>query len=200
MINRNHLAPKSIADIGCGSGGVLDELYLVMPDNIKFYGCEISPQAFQLCHRIKKDRIQFALTDVFDIAKNSFDLAMALDVFEHLEDYYLFLRVLREKSQYKIFHIPLELCVQTILRMKPLLGARQSVGHLHYFTKDIAITVLKETGYQILDYFYTCDGFIESAKSFRTLLAKIPRSLLFVIHQDMAVRLLGGYSLLVLAK
>lgn len=200
MINRNHLKLDSIADIGCGSGGVLEELHQVMPSHTKFYGYEISPQAIELCHQIKKERIQFTLSGVSDIKNKQFDLAMALDVFEHLEDYYAFLRALCEKSQYKVFHIPLELCVQTILRVKPLLGARQSVGHLHYFTKEIAITVLKETGYQVLDYFYTFDSFKESAKSFRTLFAKIPRSILFAIHQDFAARLLGGFSLLVLAK
>ena len=79
---------------------------------------------------------------------------MAIDVFEHVEDYFGFLRKLREKAEYKIFHIPLDLSVQTVLRSSPIIKGRKSVGHIHYFTKETALETLKDTGYEIIDYFY----------------------------------------------
>lgn len=200
MIKRHDLNPKNIVDIGCGAGGVLSELHNILPSNTHFYGYDISPHAIQFCKKINKDRIEYSVADIANVDKNNFDLILALDVFEHLENYYEFLREIKKKGTYKIFHIPLEICAQTVIRMKPLLGARKQVGHLHYFTKDTALAVLEETGYQIIDYFYTTNGFDIIFKSLRTFFAKFPRSLVFAIHKDMAVRLLGGYSLLVLAK
>ena len=200
MLKKHRLTPKSVVDVGCGAGGVLSELHAILPEDTYFYGYDISPHAIQFCQNIKKDRIEYGISDIASVNKNDFDLMLALDVFEHLEDYYAFLRELRGKGTYKIFHIPLEMCAQTVIRMKPLLGARKQVGHLHYFTKDIALTVLKETGYEIIDYLYTTDDFDIIFKSPRTFLAKLPRSLAFAIHKDLAVRILGGYSLLVLAK
>jgi hypothetical protein len=55
-------------------------------------------------------------------------------------------------------------------------------------------------GYTIIDHFYTA-GMVEiPGKSFRTKLLNWPRRLLFRINPDFAARLLGGYSLMVLAK
>ncbi|MDX9745689.1 MAG: hypothetical protein WCX84_00020 [Syntrophales bacterium] len=84
-----------------------------------------------------------------------FDIVMAIDVFEHVEDCFGFLRKLKEKAEYKIFHIPLDLSVQTVLRSFPIIHGRKSVGHIHYFTKETALETLKDTGYLIIDYFYT---------------------------------------------
>ena len=58
-----------------------------------------------------------------------------LDVIEHVEDYFSFLRDIRTKSSYKLFHIPLEVSVQGVLRGKIFLRNRDLYGHLHYFTK-----------------------------------------------------------------
>jgi hypothetical protein len=123
-----------------------------------------------------------------------------IDVFEHIEDYFCFLRKLRPKGEYKIFHIPLDLSVQTVLRGTPLLKGRELVGHIHYFTKETALASLKDTGYEILDYFYT-PGLIELAtRDWKRLLLKLPRKWLFSLNKELTVKILGGFSLIVLAK
>ena len=66
-------------------------------------------------------------------------------------------------------------------------------------TKDIALQVLKDAGYALLDYFYAPRS-IDLANSTGKKLLILPRKLFFAIHRDWAVRILGGYSLLVLAK
>ena len=50
-------------------------------------------------------------------------------------------REIKPKSLYKIYHIPLDLSVQTALRSGPIIKARVSTGHIHYFTKEIAIQI-----------------------------------------------------------
>lgn len=128
-----------------------------------------------------------------------FDLLLCIDVLEHVEDYLGFLKDLRCKATNKMFHIPLDMSVQWVLRNRPILLAREQVGHLHYFTKETAIATLNDTGYAILDWFYT-PGAIASPRSFKARLARWPKRLLSTINQDLVVRILGGYSLLVLAE
>jgi ubiquinone/menaquinone biosynthesis C-methylase UbiE len=199
IIERNKLQPSSICEVGCGAGEILNQLYLQMPSTVSFVGYEISPQAFELCQQRKKDRLQFHLKNIFEDNKVYFDIVLAIDVIEHVEDYFGFLRSLREKGQYKIFHIPLDISVQKVLR-GALIKLRQTVGHIHYFTKETALATLAETGYEILDYFYTASSIDLPAKSFKALLARLPRKILYKLNKDIAVRVLGGYSLMVLTK
>ena len=125
---------------------------------------------------------------------------VTIDVFEHVEDYMGFLRKLRTKAQYKIFHIPLDLSVQGILRRSFLPARRESVGHLHYFTEDTALATLRDTGYRILEAsFTTVDAQIQHPTR-KGRIAKWPRTLLGKVNPSVASRVLGGFSLLVLAE
>lgn len=199
IIKENNLKPKSICEIGCGAGEILNQLHLQMSEDVSFTGYEVSPQAFKLCDKLQKDRLKFYLADIF-ADKNNFDIILCLDVFEHIEDYINFLKKLKEKSKYQIFHIPLDISVSSVLRPSSILTAREVVGHIHYFTKETALATLQDTGYKIIDSFYTAGSIELVAKSFKTLLAKYPRKICYKLNPDLAVRLLGGYSLMVLTK
>jgi hypothetical protein len=63
----------------------------------------------------------------------------------------------------------------------------------------MALAVLRETGYEVQDWFYTRSS-LELPLSWRSRLLAWPRALLFRLCEDFAVRVLGGSSLLVLAK
>jgi hypothetical protein len=71
--------------------------------------------------------------------------------------------------------------------------------HLHYFTKETALRTLTDSGYEVLDSFYTPRS-IELGTTPGQMLLKLPRKLLFASHKDFAARLLGGFSFLVLAR
>lgn len=198
IIERNNLYPNSVCEVGCGAGEILNQLYFQMPSHVSFTGYDISPQAVELCQSRKKERLQFYLQDLLQEDNTYFDLILAIDVFEHLEDYFCFLRGLHKKGKYKIFHIPLEMSVQTVWRISSILQARKYQGHLHYFSQETALATLQDAGYQIVDYFYTSAAIDLPAKSFKTSLAKLPRKVLAKINSDLAARLLGGHSLMVL--
>ena len=124
-------------------------------ENVDFSGYEISPQAFSICKKKEKPNLKFHSQDLFLEENARFDVVMAIDVFEHVEDYFGFLRKLRPMGTYKVFHIPLDLSVQTVFRSEPIMKGRREVGHIHYFTKDTALATLNDTGYQVIDYAYT---------------------------------------------
>lgn len=196
MLSRNQLHPTTICDIGCGAGGVLELLQDKMDDRCAFWGYDISPQALEMCRCRANDRLQFKLGDVTqdDIF---FDLLLVLDVIEHVEDYLGFLAAIRQKSELKIIHIPLDLSVQTVARKRALVKRRELHRHLHYFTKETALETLKDSGYKLLDYCFTPHS-IECGEAIGQKIARLPRKICFALHQDLTVRFWGGYSLLAL--
>jgi 2-polyprenyl-3-methyl-5-hydroxy-6-metoxy-1,4-benzoquinol methylase len=198
ILSRNCLQPLTICEIGCGAGEILKKLHDELDSNINFCGWEISPQAFDLCKQNENDRLKFYLGDFFVEDNSMFDLILCIDVFEHIENYYGFLKDLKHKSKYQIFHIPLDLYVANILRCKNLELMRYSIGHIHSFTKETALASLKDTGYEIIDCSYTNYAVETPTKSLNRKLAKIPRKLFGLLNADLAARVLGGYELLVL--
>ncbi len=201
LLTRNQLTPRSICEIGCGAGGILQALAADADEGTRFHGYEISPQAYELCLPKANANLSFQLGDLLAPDNTDhFDLVMAIDVFEHVEDCFGFLRALRDKAEHKLYHIPLDLSVQTVLRASPIMHARTAVGHLHYFTKETALATLRDTGHEIVDHAYTGGSLELPGRGWKANLAKLPRRLAFALSPDLAVRVLGGCSLMVLAR
>jgi SAM-dependent methyltransferase len=199
MLERHGIAPQTVCEIGCGAGEVLRSLSTRLDPATRLFGYEISPNAFALCSQKANEKLTFRLADLLEDDAH-FDLVMAIDVIEHVEDYFGFLRKLRAKGTHKIFHIPLELSAQQVMRAKPLIEARRGVGHIHHFTKETALATLEDCGYKVLDHFYTSGRTELGGLGWKSRLLRWPRNALYRMSPDMAVRVLGGYSLLVLAQ
>jgi SAM-dependent methyltransferase len=200
MIRKHNLRPVDVCEIGCGAGEILSRLHEELRAT-QFFGYEISPQAFELCLTRQKEGLRFILGNLLE-TQEKFDLLLCMDVFEHVPNYLSFLEQLRGHADQFIFHIPLDLSLLSILRPARLEKVRYGVGHLHTFTYETALSVLKDTGYEIQDLFLTAGGMelTKNQRRFRTVLANLPRRLIGSFSQRLSARLLGGYSLLVLAK
>ena len=83
------------------------------------------------------------------------DLVLVLDVVEHIDDVYSFLRRLRDKGSNFIFHIPLDMSCRTLLKPHVLLQQRTTVGHIHYFTEETVLWMLRDVGYEVEHFIYT---------------------------------------------
>ena len=200
LLRRNDLRPKTIAEVGCGAGEMLKQLHDAMDKDVRFVGYDISPQAHQLSQSRATDRLQFELLDFTLEREVVVDLVLLIDVVEHVEDYYHFLRALKPRGRYHLLHIPLELSVQTVLRKDFFRTVHESAGHLHYFSRETALQLLEDVNYELLDYVYTGGAVDFAPTSFKMALAWLPRKLLFALHREYAARLLGGFSLLALTR
>jgi SAM-dependent methyltransferase len=197
MMRKHGMEPGSICDVGCGTGGVLDYLSRTLPPATKLVGYEMSPQAVALTPEARKQRITF-VSEWAEVREGGFDLMLVLDVFEHVDDYLGFLRMIRGKAESFIFHIPLDVSVQTVLRGSPFTRARESLGHLHYFSRETALATLHDSGYATVDEELTQPGVdLWGGKS---RLARLPRKVAFRLNPRLAARVMGGFSLLVLAR
>jgi len=197
ILDRNRLGFSSYVDIGCGAGRVIHELSERYP-SVVFHGYDVSPQAIELAKKYETSNVRFFNGDVFADRNRQYDVASAVDVFEHVEDYIGFLRKVRHVARYGIFHIPLDISVQAILRDLPM-NNRKTAGHLHYFMKDTALATLDYAGLAIVDWFYTPGG-IALAQSWKGKLAAIPRWLFSKVSPDACAKVLGGFSLMVLTN
>jgi len=200
ILKRNQLSPSSIGEVGCGAGEILVQLKDALGDGLECVGYELSEQAFQICQRKARPGLSFVKGDPFTAPPRTFDVMLVIDVIEHLEDYFTFVRNLKSRATYKLFHIPLDLSVQTVFREQPLVRGRASVGHIHYFAQEIALSMLRETGHEIVDHFITPGGIELPRKSMSTALARPLRRLLYTANPALAARLVGGFSLMVLAR
>ncbi len=194
MMAQNKIMPESICEVGCGAGEILKQLQQHMDSQCMLWGYEISPQAYELCKSRENAKLHFKLADIRQEKDTVFDLILLIDIIEHLEDYSSLLREIKPKSRYKILHIPLDLSMLNVVNDSVILKTRETYGHIHYFTRKIALQMLKDLGYEVIDNFYT-----GPYADFSTT-QKLVRKLSFAIHRDLAVRVLGGWSLLVLAK
>lgn len=200
IMKRNDLQPKSIIEVGCGAGEILRFIQSHLDRDIKLRGYDVSPQAFDIASKKSNDNLTFFLGDVNSfIHKLEYDILLMIDVFEHVEDYINFIRETKKLAKKHIFHIPLDISAQKVIRNKHH-ALRETVGHIHYFTKDTALQTLEQAGYKIVDYMYTAGGYELPNRRFIQKILSIPRKVLYNINKDICVRLLGGYSLMVIAE
>jgi SAM-dependent methyltransferase len=198
MIKRNELKPKSIVEVGCGVGEVLSEINDIIDDeDVIYHGYDIANDAIIRAMERKKSNLKYFCKDFVSENKIKYDLLLMIDVFDHVPNYIGFIEECSKKADYKIFHIPIDIHLSGILRNQ-LISTRISVGHLHYFTKETAVATLVDSGLVILDYFYTPVSGM--SKKFRSKVANIPRNILFRFCPDLAVKIFGGYSLMVITR
>jgi hypothetical protein len=100
-----------------------------------------------------------------------------------------------------MFHIPLDVSVLNLVRRSYLMRARRQLGHLHHFDADTAIGSLEVAGYEIVDAAYTSGAIDLSEDQGRGHeILNATRRAGGRLAPDVTARLLGGFSLLVLAR
>ena len=198
LLLRRGLTPDTVIDVGCGTGAVLAELGAFLPEASQLVGYDTAAGA--LDHSLQEDEPRLDLRCGPPDPDDRHDLALCIDVLEHVEDYLGFLRSIRPLGRHTILHIPLDTSVQSIVRVAPLLEQRRRSGHLHYFTRETALAALHTAGFEVLDFTYTRGALDRPPQSALSVAARIPRRALFTVSPDLAARWLGGFSLLVLAR
>ncbi len=199
MLQLHHLVPNTIVDVGCGAGGVVAELGASLPGT-KLHGFDIAPDAAAFWPQYSHSNIRFTLGDFFDLGIQHYDLMLVLDVIEHLPNPFEFLVRARGRATYHLFHFPLDLSAVSVLRETPLINVRDKVGHIHFYTKNLAHALVCDCGYEIVDWFYTGAYLAAPRRSWKTRMATLPRRIAYAIDKDAGVRLFGGETMMLLAR
>lgn len=198
IIQSNSIDFQTGVEVGCGAGLILQELEGSMPEKA-WSGYDISPDATPYWADYKDTKVTYHHDD-FLVAKETKDLVLLMDVFEHIEDYIGFLRSLKSKGKSFVFHIPLDMNISALLRDLQIV-TRAKVGHLHYFSKATALATLEDAGYTVRDHAYTQIAQRNDIKmGLKTKILNLIRTPLYMIAPDFTAKLFGGYSLIVLAE
>lgn len=199
LIHKHGLKPTSIVDCGCGSGR--NSYLFSQKTGAKTVGIDVSGDAIDHAKMVyQNENLSFEKLQISNFPERA-SLGIMFDVFEHVEDYFGFLRQARDKADYWVFNIPLDMNVLTVIRSAHM-NAREQVGHIHYFSEETAIATLQDCGYQVVDYALESAVLqaLRTKPSFKGFLAAIPRMVLFRVSPSFAVRLLGGACLVALCK
>ncbi|KQR75790.1 class I SAM-dependent methyltransferase [Rhizobium sp. Leaf341] len=198
ILRSNGIDPRSICEVGCGTGAILEVLAQDFP-KAAIEGFEIAPAAYERSLQRASPRLAFTLGSPFDTDRR-FDLCMAIDVIEHVESPFEFVRAMHAISTRQVFHIPLDMNALAVGRGWVLEEARQKIGHLHYFDRSSALALLRECGLDIVDSFYTPWAIDQSGKTWKKRLAAYPRRIAYSVAPHGTVRMIGGWSLMVLTQ
>ncbi|MEO6916436.1 MAG: class I SAM-dependent methyltransferase [Chitinophagaceae bacterium] len=202
MMNKNKVFPKGIADLGCGAGGVIKQMARVMSSSVCFYGYDISPKAIDLARQSANEKnVHFQTGNYFENPRQSVDLILVIDLLEHLDNFYLFLRELKLCGSKCIFHIPLDLSGRSILKPHILKQQRESVGHIHYFSREMVWWLLEDCGFVIRDWRFTKPvSDVTNRPTVMRSIKKFLRNISFRLNPDLSSKLWGDYSVLIFAE
>lgn len=199
ILKINNLSPRSFCDLGCGAGYVLSTIMDQFPD-AKYVGYDIAPDVEKFWKQHKVTNIEFKLGDFSELNTEKFEVILLLDVLEHVADPHHLLASLKPFASYVVIHFPLDLSALSVMREKPLLHVRRKVGHIHFFTKGLAMEFINECGFEVVDWKYTNAALTAPKYGFKTKIFSWVRRLVYLINKDYGVRLLGGETLMVLVK
>lgn len=146
----------SVADVGCGVGGVIgslsDEAGRVGVDVGRACGFDIAQWA------VSQAKIEFPWLEFFceDFCRSEqlFDLVLLMDVLEHVPEPEAFVRAVAARAIYLVIHFPLDDNVLGRLLRRPAYR-KNSVGHLHYFHPESAKRFVRGAGLETVNNVYT---------------------------------------------
>ena len=190
ILSSYQISPISICEIGCGAGDILVHLRRELRQT-SMTGFDVSPQLAGIWKQDEETgaEVEFRLGDFHELNQRTYDVVLMCDVFEHVRDPFTFLELTRAHGHYFIFHIPLDLSALSVLRGAPLMNVRAKVGHLHFYTKDLALAKLTDSGYQIVGWRYSGASHYAASRSWSAKLAYLVRRIGYGVNKNLGVRL-----------
>jgi ubiquinone/menaquinone biosynthesis C-methylase UbiE len=189
--------PATVAEIGCGAGRILAELESRFPDTVVYSGFDIASAAIRMAQKHAGERLAYYCEDLTQSTRR-FDALLCIDVFEHVENPFEFLRTIRRLAPVVVFNIPLEMHLAGVL-INHQLWTRRQYGHLHFYTAAVAFETLKECGYSVIAHDYV-SRLMDLPRSASEYVFWLPRKLVSLLSKELSARILGGTSLLVVAR
>jgi SAM-dependent methyltransferase len=154
LIQRNNIKPRSLLELGCGTGAVIMECER-RGLAVKLTAVDYSGAAIEYL-KSRAPTINCLTADITDagfILEDRFEVIVLSHVLEHLEEPLQFLRAIRERFrfQYLIVEVPLEDLLMA--RVKSLFFDRKhhAAGHVQFFTGTAINILLRSAGFKIVD-------------------------------------------------
>ena len=194
--------PLKLWDAGCGAGGVLGNMIRTLKTrgiSSSGVGTDLSEEALDMAKRDWPE-IEFRNTAA-DRMPEFFDIGLLIDVVEHVENPWELVRPVRDRCHFLIFHIPLDASwLAECFNLYPY--KMETMGHIHFFTYRQALAFVQSCGLKIISTRLTTAFSEPSAYGIdlRHRLLWFPRKILSFLSPRLCATLLGGFSLLIVAR
>lgn len=134
-----------ILDVGCGTGQLMKEL----KDVGEIYGIDFSVHAIDFCRKRGLVEVKQGSATSIPYGDNSFDVILALDLLEHVEDDHEAIkemkRVVKDKGIFIIF----------VPAFNFLWGRSDEIGkHFRRYSKERLLKVIKQNDLEVLRFSY----------------------------------------------
>jgi SAM-dependent methyltransferase len=195
-------AALRVVDIGCGAGGVLGELANVLAargTRMAGLGIDIGEEALAMARK-RWPELAFRCQSAAGL-EGTYDVGLLMDVIEHVENPWQLIRDAARACRHLVFHIPLDDNVLT--EAANLYGHKaESMGHIHFYTRRKALWLMESNGLEVLAHRLTKAFAVESslALSARHRMLSYPRRIMAAVSPAACARLLGGMSLMIVAR
>jgi len=154
LLARNGIHPKTLLELGCGTGAVIKECQRRKLAS-QFTAVDYSKEAIEYLASQSND-IHCMAADITDPAfrlEQCFDVVILSHVLEHLEEPLQFLRAMRKnlRFRYLVAEVPLEDLLAS--RIKNLFRDRSSnrAGHVQFLAEPSLIEMLHAAAFQVKD-------------------------------------------------
>ncbi len=189
-----------VLDAGCGSGAII-KAWAVQAPQTEFTGWDVSPQAHALAVQNAPQNTNFVSGST--PPQGPFDLVMAIDVIEHVENPHRWLDQLLALAPLVVLHVPLDLSLRSRLNPQLLENEKKAVGHIHFFTASSLKKFLREQQVEIISAHYT-NKYVERPPKLTHFKSRagmcIRKAAHYLLPRAWAAYLIGGYSLILVVK
>lgn len=186
-----------ILDIGCGVGEILRLFSEEMEKRgakAQCYGYDISPHAIREAQKnFPEGKFRCKEFSGKDFKGLEIDIALLIDILEHLENPGAMLRELRPRAKYLIVHLPLEDNMSLRMRKGELKEREKKMGHIHHFNHRSALDLLGKD-FEVLRHIYTCfdvDGDYKYGSRLNNLVGRPLRKVLYSVSPRLMSKTLG---------
>ena len=133
------LAPKTLVDLGCGNGRLLEEIAAAMPD-VRLAGIDLSMRQIEE-NRARVPEVEWRVADLqHPMLEDTYHVVVASEVIEHLDDAAMLLR-----NAHALARRGGHLILTT--QSGPLRETERRVGHVRHFTAAELRALLEQTGW-----------------------------------------------------
>ena len=197
MLSKHHIRPLKVMEVGCGTGAVLASMadwWQAADQHPLCEGWDVAPWPIAQAQSRGNASLTFHCGALPHDAHA--DLLMCVDVFEHVPDDVAFLKSLRQVAPWMLFRIPLDESWLDRATGRTSLF-RTQYGHLHAYTRRKALDCLQRADIEVVDWAFHR---IAPDLTLRNVGMAAIRAAAFGVHPRGTVRLLGGWSLVVLGR
>lgn len=134
-----------ILDAGCGTGGTMQ----VLKNYGEVHGIDIEQEAIGYCRKRGLQNVQRGSVTAMPYKHSTFDVVMALDVIEHIED------DIQALSEIARVLVPSGILIALVPAFQWLWSSHDTLNHhYHRYTKDEIIRRMEQAGFMVLQAHY----------------------------------------------